>query len=62
MPQLWHFWSILQTKLANEQLYEANISSMRLRLQALQEANSKAQELWQQKANAYEKIDDILYY
>ena len=35
---------------------------MRLRLQELQKANSKAQELRQQKADSYEKIDEILHY
>ena len=34
----------------------------RLKLQELQEANRKAQELRQQKANGYKKMDDILYY
>ena len=62
LPQLWRFWSILQTKLANEQPYEASISSMRLRLQKLQEANRQAQKLRQQKANSYKKIDEILHY
>ena len=35
---------------------------MRLRLQKLQEADRKAQELRQQKADNHEKIDEILYY
>ena len=35
---------------------------MRLRLQELQETNSKVQELRQQKADGYEEIDDIFYY
>ena len=35
---------------------------MRLKFQELQEANSKIQELRQQKANSYEKIDEILYH
>ena len=35
---------------------------MRLRLQELQESNSKTQELRQYKANNYEKIDEILHY
>ena len=43
--QLWLFWSIFQTELANEQLYKASIGSMRLRLQELQEADRNAQEL-----------------
>ena len=35
---------------------------MRLRLQELQETNSKTQELRQQKANGYEKIDNIFHH
>ena len=35
---------------------------MRLRLQELQETDSKAQELRQQKADGYEEIDDILHH
>ena len=35
---------------------------MRLRLQELQEANRKAQELRQQKVDGYKKIDEILYH
>ena len=35
---------------------------MKLRLQELQEANCKAQKLMQQKANGYEKIDEIFYH
>ena len=53
MLQLRHFWSTLQTELANKQLYEASIVSMRLKLQKLQEADCKAQELRQQKADGY---------
>ena len=60
--QLWRFWSSLQTKLADERPYEASIGSMRLKLQELQETDHEAQELRQQKANDYEKIDEILHY
>ena len=35
---------------------------MRLRLQELQEGNSEAQKLRQQKANSYEKIDEIVHH
>ena len=35
---------------------------MRLRLQELQETDSKAQELRQQKADDYEEIDNILHH
>ena len=35
---------------------------MRLRLQKLQKADNKAQELRQKKANGYKKIYNILYY
>ena len=35
---------------------------MRPGLQELQETDSKAQELRQQKADGYEKIDEILHY
>ena len=34
---------------------------LRLKLQELQEANNKAQELKQQNANGYKKIDEIFY-
>ena len=47
LPQLQHFWSTFQTELTNEQPYKASIGSMRPRLQELQEANRKAQELRQ---------------
>ena len=47
LPQLRHFWNTLWTELANKQPYEASISSMRFRLQELQEANSEAQKLRQ---------------
>ena len=46
----------------NEQHYKASIDSMRLRLQKLQEADSKVQKLRQQKTNGYEKINNILHY
>ena len=59
LPQLRRFWNDLQTELADERPYKASIGSMRLRLQELQETDSEAQELRQQKANGYEKIDDI---
>ena len=35
---------------------------MKLKLQELQEANSEAQELRQQKTNGYKKIDKILHH
>ena len=35
---------------------------MRLKLQELHKAPSKVQELKQQKANGYKKIDDIFHY
>ena len=35
---------------------------MRVKLQELQEANSKAQELEEKKAYSYEKIDEIFQY
>ena len=62
LPQLRRFWIILQTKLANEGPYKASIDSMRLKLQELQKANSKAQELRHQKANNYKEIDEIFHY
>ena len=62
MPQLWRFWSTLQTKLADERPYKASISSIRLRLQELQETDLEAQELRQQKADGYEEIDEILHH
>ena len=62
LPQLRRFWSTLQTKLADEWLYEASIGSMRLRLQKLQETDCKIQELRQQKADGYEEIDKILHH
>ena len=62
LPQLRRFWSTIQTEFANEQPYEASISSMRIKLEELQETDHKAQELRQQKAKGYEKIDEILYH
>ena len=62
LPQLWRFLSTLWTKLADERPYEASIGSIRLRLQKLQEGNSEAQELRQQKADGYEKIVEILHH
>ena len=62
LPQVWRFWSIFQIELANEQPYKASIGNMRLMLQELQEANRKAQELRQQKANCYEEINEILHH
>ena len=62
MPQLRRFWNDLQTKLANEQPYEASIGNIKLKLQELQQANCKAKELMQQKADSYEEIDEILHH
>ena len=56
------FLNTLQTKLANEGTYKASIDSIRLMLQELQEADSEAQELRQQKTNSYKKIDGIFHY
>ena len=60
LQQLRRFWTTFQTEFANERSYKASIGSMRLRLQKLQDADSKAQELRQQKANGYEKTNEIL--
>ena len=62
LPQLQHFWSTLRTEFANEQPYKASIGNIRFKLQKLQEANRKAQELRQQKTNGYKKIDKIFHY
>ena len=62
LAQLRHFWNDLRSELADERLYKASIGSMRLRLQELQETDSEAQELRQQKADGYEEIDDILHH
>ena len=40
----------------------ANIDSMRLRLQELQETNSKAQELGQQGWESYEKVNEVFHH
>ena len=58
--QLCKFWSIFHAKLANERPYKANIGIMRLRLQKLQETDSKAQEL--RSNNGYQNINKVLYY
>ena len=42
LPQLCLFWNSLRTELINEESYLPSIGSMRLRLQELQESNSKA--------------------
>ena len=62
LPQLWRFWTTLQAEFATDKFYKANINSMRLRVQELQEAESKAQELTEQKTNSYEEIDKIFHY
>ena len=62
LPQPQLSWNDLQTKLANGWSYKASIGSMKLKLQELQEANSKAQEPRQQKVKGYKKIDHILRY
>ena len=59
LPQLRHFWITLQIELVNEEPYKASISSMKLKLQ---KANSEAQELRQQKADGYEKINEIFHH
>ena len=62
LPQLCRFWNLLQTELTNEGPYLAGIGSMRLRLQELQETNSKAQELRQQGREDYEKVNRVLHH
>ena len=47
---------------AKKQFYETSIGSIIFGLQELQEADSEAQELKQQKANGYKKIYKILHY
>ena len=45
--QLRHLWNNLQIELSNQQPYKASISSIKPKLQELQEANRKVQELRQ---------------
>ena len=59
-PNHSQFWAIFHTKLANKGSYQASISSMRLRIQELQETHSKAQELRQKKD--YQDINGILHH
>lgn len=43
LPQLCHFWDLLQGELADERLYIASIESMRLSLSELQSRDLEAQ-------------------
>ena len=60
LPQLRQFWNLFRTKLGNEKLYKASIGSIRLRLQALQEIDSKAQEL--RVKEGYQDINGVLHH
>ena len=61
--QLRHFWTIVQSKLANEGLYKVSISGMRLRLAELQESDNEARIIRAERLkNGYEKVDGILHY
>lgn len=58
--QLSKFWNTFLAKPANTVLYKVNISSMRLRLQKLQETDSKAQKI--RIKDGYKKIDVVIYH
>ena len=58
--QLCQFWSTFQFELANKGPYQASIGSMKLRLQELQEIDSKAQELRFKKG--YKEFEGVLYH
>ena len=60
LPQLRQFWSTFRLELANEGPYQASIGSMRLRLQELQETDSKAQEL--RSKEGYKEVERVLYH
>ena len=58
--QLHHFWSTFRLESANKNPYQANIGSMRLRLQELQEIDSEVQEL--QSKKDYEEVKEVLHH
>ena len=60
IPQLRQFWDTFRLELANEGPYKVSIGSMRLRLQELQETDSKAQEL--RMKDGYQDIDGVLHH
>ena len=60
LPQLRQFWDTFRSELANEGPYKVSIGSMRLRLQELQETDSKTQEL--RTKDGYQDIDGVLHY
>ena len=60
LPQLRQFWDTFRSELANEGPYKVSISSMRLRLQELQETDSEAQEL--RTKDGYQDIDGVLHH
>ena len=63
LPQLRQFWNTFQIKLGDKGPYQASIGVIRLRLQELQESNSKAQEIKVAGLKeGWEKIDRVLHY
>ena len=62
LPQLRRFWNLLRNKLTNKGPYLASISSIRLRLQELQETDSKAQKLRQQGGKGYKEVNGVLHH
>ena len=59
LSQLRPFWRTFWLELANEGSYQANIGSMRLRLQELQVTDSKAQEL--RSKEDYKEVEGVLH-
>ena len=62
LSQLWQFSCIFYIKLANKSFYQANIGSIKFRLQEFEKTNSKTQKLRQKEPKDYQKIDKILHY
>ena len=60
LPQLRQFWSTFGSELSNKGPYQASIGSIRLRLQELQQTNSKAQEL--QSKKGYKEVKEVLHH
>ena len=60
LPQLRQFWSTFRSEQANKGPYKASIGSMKLRLQELQETNSKAQKL--RSKEDYKEVKGVLHH
>ena len=63
LPQLWQFWNTFPAKLGDECPYPISIGIIHLRLQELQESNSKAQKIRVAGLQeGWKELDKILHY